>query len=103
MKILSVDGKESGNRRFKYRFPSMPTAGTDYRDMSAGADSFSAQAFRDTDMKAEGPIVTRVNEIYAEKLGYMAGGPDPDSITGENPEPEIMGNISTRFHWAPAS
>ena len=95
MKILSVDGKEAviGGLNIGSEYAN---GGTDYRDMSAGADSFSAQAFRDTDMKAEGPIVTRVNEIYAENWVY-AGGPDPDSITGENPEPEIMGNISTRF------
>lgn len=95
MKILSVDGDKAviGGLNIGSEYAN---GGTDHRDMSAGPGSFSSQAFRDTDMKAEGPIVTTINKTFAENWVY-AGGDKPESITTENPEPKVEGNISTRF------
>lgn len=99
MKILSVDGQSAviGGMNIGSEYAN---GGSTYRDKSLGRRSFSAQAFRDTDVLVRGPVVGRVNEVFAENWIY-AGGTNPESITSENPPSVPVGTTDTRFigHW----
>jgi cardiolipin synthase len=95
MKILSVDGSEAmlGGMNIGSEYAN---GGTSRRDLSQGEGSFSAGAFRDTDVKVAGPVVERVNRTFAQNW-VDAGGSDPDTITSENPAPSETGGTTTRF------
>jgi len=96
MKLLTVDGRKAmvGGMNVGSEYAN---GGALHRDLSLGKKSFSAQAFRDTDVMVEGPVVTEVNEIFAENWGY-AGGTDPGLIRSENPQPaRAMFGVDTRF------
>ncbi|GEM_PF-443975 len=95
MKILSVDGQEAmlGGMNIGSEYAN---GGSGHRDVSLGEKAFSAGAFRDTDVKTEGPVVSKVNETFAENWVY-AGGADADRITTENPLPSKVGSTTTRF------
>jgi len=95
MKMLTVDGKEAVvgglNIGSEYAY-----GGTDKRDLSNGAGSMSAECFRDTDVKAEGPVVGDINRVFAENW-EIAGGKNPGDIVSENPPAKIKGGTPTRF------
>ncbi|MCD4782248.1 MAG: phosphatidylserine/phosphatidylglycerophosphate/cardiolipin synthase family protein [Candidatus Eremiobacteraeota bacterium] len=95
MKMLTVDGKEAVvggiNIGSEYAY-----GGTDRRDLSNGAGSMSAECFKDTDVKAEGPVVGEINRVFAENW-EIAGGKNPGEIMTENPPPGIEGGTPTRF------
>ena len=95
MKILSVDGREAmlGGMNIGSEYAN---GGSEHRDVSLGEKAFSAGAFRDTDVKTEGPVVRKVNETFAENWTY-AGGDDAEKITTENPNPVKAGATTTRF------
>ncbi|MDQ7822269.1 MAG: phosphatidylserine/phosphatidylglycerophosphate/cardiolipin synthase family protein [Candidatus Eremiobacteraeota bacterium] len=95
MKILTVDGKEAmlGGMNIGSEYAN---GGSGHRDTSLGEKAFSAGAFRDTDVKVEGPVVGKVNEAFAENWGY-AGGEDTAAITAENPAVTAAGSTKTRF------
>jgi len=95
MKILTVDGQEAmlGGMNIGSEYAN---GGSEHRDVSLGEKAFSAGAFRDTDVKTEGPVVRKVNETFAENWAY-AGGADADKIAAENPMPSKAGDTTTRF------
>lgn len=95
MKILTVDGAEAmlGGMNIGSEYAN---GGTDHRDVSLGEHAFSAGAFRDTDVKVEGPLVRKVNETFSDNWTY-AGGADAEVILTENPEVKAAGGVETRF------
>lgn len=93
IKMLSVDGKEAIvggiNIGSEYAY-----GGTDRKDLSKNL--MSEARFRDTDVKAEGPVVAEINRVFAENWD-IAGGKNPGEILSENPPPQIEGGTPTRY------
>lgn len=74
--------------------------GTDKRDLSQGEKAYSAETYRDTDKRVEGPAVTEVLKTFAKNWAYL-GGENPEEIIkeilNENPPPPVAGNVDVRF------
>lgn len=101
MKILSVDGQEAivGGMNIGSEYEN---GGTDKRDLSQGKRSYSCEAYMDTDIKLEGPIVGEIDKAFAKNYKY-ATGKSMKAILSVNPPPkvcrshdQVVGNVAAR-------